>query len=212
MFVLGNEVLQLAAELVVPHPAIAVLAADRCTGNQGVFGCRLETPADEARVQPRIAARSERAAGAAELQRCRQAKREVLGPLDLIAVAQLLEPVLDQFVAHVRSDQLVAGRHLRRRHQAGLGRIGVVLPADADRVALNPTIDAAGRPAAEGVGQVLPMAVLAHDLAGVVDRVDSVVFRCRNAAGPRRVQGIERVRHRRRLARPVAVLRLAVAQ
>ena len=157
-------------------------------------------------------ARAEPRRGPAELHGRGRAEREELGLRDEVTVLQPLVVVLEQLVANERCHQLLVGRQAGGGDAAGLEPVRVVEQCQADRPAPRPAADEPRRPAAVDLGAVLPVAVLADDVAGVVDRIDAVVAQRHGAGRPARVERVERPHHGGGVAPAVAVLRGAVAE
>ena len=142
----------------------------------------------------------------------RQTACKKLGAANLVAVVQLLKIVFDPLIPHKRCHGFLAGGQHGRGYQRGFGGEGVVFGAQADGIAVRPAVLQARRPAGKQLGAVLPVAVLAGDIAGGVGGIDAVVLR---EPGARRPAGIERVKRaydRHRLALAVGVVGHAVGQ
>lgn len=173
---------------------------------------RLEAPADPAVVQHGVLGRAQPGRREADLQRRGQAQREELRPPDQVAVQLAFVAVLDQLDPHERPHERFVLGQQGWRDESGVGRVDVVAVAHPGRVPLHPAVAQPGRPPAEHLGAILPVAVLAREDPGVVDRVDPVVLRQAGASGPAGVERIERAHDGGGVLGAVAVARVAVRE
>src|SRR5207245_7339522 len=173
----------------------AVLRGTRGLREELVPARDAEALAQRGAELPRLIGRAERGEAAPELHARLEAHREILRALDALAVAQQHEVVLDHLVAQVWPGQRALDGKLGRRRASRLELVAVGLMGEAGGVAVCPAADQAARPAGEGFGGLLAMAILADDVARAVDRIKAIEARDRGAAGAARVERVERARH-----------------
>ena len=199
-------VARLGLEQQVAELPVLVTAVERGVHQQGVVPAPSEAARHLAVEHERVAVGAEGRRRVADAAAGAPAVGEVLGALDLVAVARLAEIVLDPLGGDPGVGELAVGRdvggQLAARHDIELPVVVGVAGAPAQHL----PGDEALRPTAVDRRRLTAHEVLVDDLAPVVARVDALVVKERRACGPARIERIEVVVEQQALALAVAVV------